>query len=681
MSTNTISCFNNYTGNAMLNNALMTIEALGNLSNVSEITPETLLKLYKTKNVKELNKRLKSYTMLFSLNNPLVNPAKKQDLAGERTYDNLLIAILNNFENTGSKVCEISGLRFDKTFESFYQDEIENQKKLLKLKKLDPKEEKKQLGNLDNTDFSLNRSWFPLIGGLGSDAQALPQAKYTLQIHPICIPIMQFLPLASLLYNRGILLVDSSNFDFAKRYIKGNVKEVEKRIQGVSVNSSIENIRDFSKGNYLLKAIELLQEKETFEEEYSDLNLWSFSNSGTGASCSIDRVPNSLIKKLQRLKTNPKTSIELTSILNNNNSAYHFLEALESNQEWYGLYPNVYGTGKKKVEVEGVSIDFFEAYFKEVNSSKKLVHAKYLAYLINKYKTESFAKYLDKKDAWHEPEFKNDLYTVLVKATEQGEWSLEHHLAILDNDQIPVRNNFYYILKATHFYYYKSVFDSTPPPLIDDENSVKNLCYWIIALIQHDHKKDIIIKDLLSPQNYASVNYLHLFYRASQKSETNLGNALYAFYDENYQSIRFGLNGLLRIFFSQPKQEELSLQDLVKSQQRSISNFVQKWILDIENFTQNYQNYYFDKYENKLTGNKPYEKFLNLIHHIPNENPKFLIWFYEALENVNQFLTVAKWSDSLLYEPNGEYQLSFAKFAIKFSLHKQLLQVNNNQLV
>ena len=37
--------FKNYTGNAMLNNALMTIEALGNLSNVSCITPSLLAML------------------------------------------------------------------------------------------------------------------------------------------------------------------------------------------------------------------------------------------------------------------------------------------------------------------------------------------------------------------------------------------------------------------------------------------------------------------------------------------------------------------------------------------------------------------------------------------------------------------------------------------------------------
>lgn len=51
-----MSIFKNYTGNAMLNNALMTIEALGNFKTVSEITPDVLLQLYKDKELLKMNK-------------------------------------------------------------------------------------------------------------------------------------------------------------------------------------------------------------------------------------------------------------------------------------------------------------------------------------------------------------------------------------------------------------------------------------------------------------------------------------------------------------------------------------------------------------------------------------------------------------------------------------------------
>src|SRR3989304_601539 len=98
--------FETYTGNAMLNNALMTIEALADLKNVSDITPEILLKLYnepiKGYSLIELNKRLKSYTMVFSLNNPLVNPAKKTENVGQNIYNDILLSVINNCETHGS---------------------------------------------------------------------------------------------------------------------------------------------------------------------------------------------------------------------------------------------------------------------------------------------------------------------------------------------------------------------------------------------------------------------------------------------------------------------------------------------------------------------------------------------------------------------------------------------------
>jgi len=109
---------------------------------------------------------------------------------------------------------------------------------------------------------------------------------------------MQFLPLSAFIYNQKILVVDSSNTRMAKRIIGDNQAGLWKRIKAMTTNEAIENVKDFSKGHYILQAIKFLEEKELFNERYSDLNLWSFSNSGTGASCDIDRVPNSLIRKL-----------------------------------------------------------------------------------------------------------------------------------------------------------------------------------------------------------------------------------------------------------------------------------------------------------------------------------------------------------------------------------------------
>ena len=663
--------FETYTGNAMLNNALMTIEALAELNNVSEITPELLLELFQNKNLPELNKRLKSYTMLFSLNNPLVNPAKKKDDVGEITYKNLLTSILKNCEFEGSLTCEISGLKFEKPFESFYEDEIKSQKEILKEKKIDAEEEKKQLSNLDNTDFSLNRTWFPLIGGLGSDAQALPQAKFSIQIHPICIVILQFLPLSALLYKGGILLIDSSNFEFSKRYVLENCKTLKERIETKKSNEPIENVKDFSKGNYILKALKIFEDKN-FDDEYSDLNLWSFSNSGTGASCEIDRIPNSLFRKLNNLYNNPSISLELKDILNNNNLSNSFLTSLENDTEWWLLYPNVF----KKVKYEGVSVNFLEAYFKAINSKQKIKYAKYLAYLINKYKSKYFEKYLNSTTAWDEKEYRIDLYAVLVEAAKGGEWNLHHHFKILDDaNQLPVKNTFYDLHKLIHFYYQKKVFDSQIPELKNEESLAKTVVEWLIRMIQNDINNESIIRRLKNAQEYSSVRYSGLMLRAYNDSNLNIETIINSLYDDHLNISVIGLNELLRLFFSQ--YELFNIQTNNRIQLHELEWTTKKWIIEINNFVKDYRAYYFDKYENKETGTKPLGKFLNLINDISLDNSEFLYWFKEAIENTNNYLITnnlknsEEWSEGLLYNPDGEFAIPFAKFAIKFLLLKE----------
>ena len=681
-----MAIFKTYTGNAMLNNALMTIEALADLQSVEEVTPELLLKLFHEKNLTELNKRLKSYTMLFSLNNPLVNPAKKKDGIGEKTYKNLLTSILENFESDGSLTCEISGLKFEKSFENLYQLEVESQKKILKAKKINPKEEKKLLSNLDNTDFSLNRTWFPLIGGLGSDAQALPQARFSVQVHPICIVILQFLPLSSLLYNGGILLIDSSNFDFAKSYIQDNQKLLWEKIKATPVSEPIENVRDFNKGHYVLKGIEILEKKEAYEETYSDLNLWSFSNSGTGASCSIDRVPNSLIRKLMTMNKNSKIGAELKNILNNNKSSSSFLEDLEANKEWWLLYPNKFKEGKKEFPYTGVSVDFLESYFEVTGNRKFTEYAKYIAGLVDKYKTKSFWKYLSKYDAWNESEYRIDLYATLIAATENGEWNLSHHIQILDDENLlPVKNAYYRLHKLIHFYYQKNHYSNVLPKIHESTSSVLIACNWLITLIKNDTNKSRIIERLIDKNDYTSVGYIELLIRSVQNDDISLKDIATILYNEDYNLSHYGMNELLRIFFSQKEQLYTPAEKPIVKHSANIQR-AEQWFSKIQEFATDYQQYYYEKYKNNETGELPISKFKKLIGYIALETSKFLQWLSEALENTNEFIEEStgikdKWAEeNLLYNPDGEISLSFSKLAIKLSLTKQSLINTKEQL-
>ena len=654
-----MTIFETYTGNAMLNNALMTIEALADLHSVEEITPELLLDLYEEVNLKTLNKRLKSYTMLFTKNGPLHNDKTN----GDKVYDSLLKTILTSYENEGNRICEVSGLRFSKTFEQRYEET---------LKKVGFSEKE-----IRGKDITLNRGWFPLIGGFWFFSQALPQAKFSVQVHPICVAILQFLPLSSLLYNGGIFLIDSSNFDFAKSYVQENQKLLWEKIKATPVSEPIENVRDFNKGHYILKAIEILEKKEAYEETYSDLNLWSFSNSGTGASCSIDRVPNSLIRKLITMDKNSKIGAELKSILNNSKSSSSFLEDLEANKEWWLLYPNKFKDGKKEVEYKGVSVHFLEAYFEVTGNAKLTEYTKFIAGLIDKYKTKSFEKYLGKYDAWNENEYKIDLYAVLIAATEKGEWSLLHHIQILDDKNLlPVKNTYYQLHKLIHFYYQKNHYSNVLPEISKNNSSVLAACNWLITLIKKDINKDRIIERLTNKNEYAFVGYAEMLIRSAQSDDISLMDIATILYNEGFKPSHYGMNELLRIFFSQKEQVCTPVEKPSAGYSTDIQR-AQQWFSKIREFAADYQQYYYEKYKHNETGVLPISKFKKLVGYISLETAKFLQWLGEALENTNEFIEENagikdKWTEEdLLYNPDGEKALSFSKLAIKLLLTKQ----------
>jgi|JFJP01.1.fsa_nt_gi hypothetical protein len=657
-----MTIFKTYTGNAMLNNALMTIEALAGLRSVAEITTDVLMKLYLQPiagySLIDLNQRFKSYTMIFTKNGPLHNDKE----FGKKIYNELCKSIIQHFEIDGQFECEISGLKYSNDFEKIFNDV---------LMKVGISKEK-----IVKKDTTLNRCWFPLIGGLGSDAQALPQAKFALKIHPICIVIMQFLPLSALLFKGRILLIDSSNFDFSRSYVNFNLEVVKQKIQLVKGNEPIENIKDFAKGNYLMKALDLL-DKKGFVEDYSDLNLWSFSNSGTGASCEIDRIPNTLIQKLIKLRSLTKISNELKKIIENREISGGFIISLGDNQQWWGLYPT------KKYE--GVSVPFFEAYFEIIGHEKNIEYSKYIAYLISKYKTKSFEKYLSKSDADSEENYKSDLYSVLLKATEEGFWNLNHHLQILDSQELPIRNSSYALFKTIHFFYQKQSFIETISEPESIASNASNFIKWIISLIQNDINSKTMIKRLMDRQEYINVGFNEMFLRSASNSSVSISNIFESVYNSDGSTNRYGLNELLHLFFRQLIKEKYDDLDLQITLNRIKTDFT-NWYESFEKFSQSYQTYYFAKYVNSETGEKPFNKYLNQITSIPNDTAHFLRWIDEAIANTNIFLNdnneleQEQLSDTILFNPHGEFSVGFARFAIQLLLRKTyFLTINHDK--
>lgn len=635
-----MTIFQTYTGNAMLNNALMTIEALAELEKVQDITPEVVKAQFQKLKFWELYKRMKSYTMLFTRNNLLTG----NDKTGWQIYKALFEKILDNVEIQGVYQCQISGLRFETTFSEIYK---------LAQREVGRKEEEQDV----------NRCWFPLIGSLGSDAQALPQARFDISIHPICLVVIQFLPLSALLYKGSVLLFDTVNFDFARDFIAQNVKRVQEEIELTGSGKSIENIKDSDRGKYLLRSIELYFRKQNrYADRYTDINLWSFSNSGTGASCEVDRVPSRFFKKLVTFYAKTDCRVELIKILSGEYSG-NFLRCLENGFDFSGLYP--------AKNFDGASVVFFEEYQRQIEKGGQLDFAKYIAtMMLRATLSKTDAKLLPKTDAHDQKEYLAFFQKTLIEAAGRGEWSLEHHLNILDQPEgIPVWNSAKGIFKKVHFYFQKhGQWEITRLP--DAKNAFTKtaagrVLAFAIKLIEKDSAEHRTkhAETLSNVQKFEDWRIHPLLVR--QSDSLDLSQASEVFYNQN-RLVHFGLNHLLRVYFSQKEKPEVPKTELPLS-------ISPNWLQRLEGFAEHYAAYYLEKYDGDLS------KFRkHVLHNFPDKSGDFMRWLTDSRERMRDFYTengtpsaeIDQLADTICQDDDGNANPAFARFALEFCLNR-----------
>lgn len=650
--------FKSYTGSAMLNNALQTIEALAG-QGISTIEADSLLKLFNNPyldglhTLTDLNRRMKSYTMLFSKNGPLLNDKE----FGKAIYNKLITSILSNVENEGPYTCELSGIRFKTTFDTFYEQTLHKVG-------FPP-------GKIAGKDKTVNRCWFPLLGGLGSDAQALPQAKFALTVHPVCLVVMQFLPLSAVLYKGGILLIDASNEDLSKRLIADHISLIKSKATAGSANSSVDNIKDFTKGHYLLRALDILANKER-DDTVTSFNLWCFTNSGTGASCEIDRVPSQLINDLRRLYKNPSLLPTLESILKNAKIQSDFLDSLEGHLDFYGLYPNK--------NSEGVSIHFYEAYQHLIGNGERLGYAKYIAYLLGKAEwNKNQHKFLSKTDAPTSDytQYKSMVYEALVEAASRKEWHWAHHISILNSpDKIPIDSTMSRMYRMVHFYYSTlSVEDDVAMPIIPDVSTqpvgqAANLFFHVIGEDKRNYSSR------WAGSRYQEVNPLPLLIReGSRFYDLNIICAL--LFDSENRQTAYGLRDILRIYLNYHANEPLPRLDIQATNLLPAPNIEQiAYLSKLRDFANEYLVYYRD---GRNKGKMDEEKFRQHVL-VPMRQDNFQIahWIDTISESITKEVNKLSGesfapslsAEELLYDYTGRYNPSFARFNLEYLLNQ-----------
>lgn len=657
-----MNIINHYTGNPMVNNALMTVKALAGLNSVRDITTKLLRNMIAKVcddlpySLMSMNLRFKSYTMLFTKNGPLYNDKK----LGEKIYETLLYKIVDGFESEGDKQCNLTGLHYSKSFSDFMLDTLVSLG-------VPEKEARKK-------DLTLNRCWFPLLGGLGSDAQSLPMAIQTYHVHPICVVLLQFLPFCAYIYKKGILLIDSTALEFCEEFVEEKVNDLVDKVRDVvATNAPIENMKGVTKGNYVLEALEVMERCKA-DCEHADVNLWSFSNSGAGASCFIDRVPNELLRQLFVLRNRHRG--ELEHILNDSFLSSGFLECLSDKKEWKFLYPS------KKFE--GVSVKFFESYWEVIHKEKLTAMAQYISGLIMKYKDAKDEIVLSKTDAY---EIKNDyaslLGRILLRATEKGDWSMSCQLAILDDpEQLPVLYRCTQIYKLVHFYYQKGTSVSAIPLVNVKETMVSRFCVKIIKLLNQasEYQRMKIIDRILDFRYGEKNNDVDFSILDELVIENAWEEGVYHLYPLFYtiegRKNVYGICSLLRLYYMN-KEDLPSWEDKIYFSSQQIDPDIKKWLDRINKFTAQYTDYRFQSIVDD-------SKYVALCEKIKRSIPRSdlrsqIVWFYSIMQRLNE--SGKEWNEyDLIYDPWGNYAFRTFLFAFKLKLNEIFSIFFNNNL-
>ena len=342
------------TGNPFVDTGWYAIAALSNRESVSDITQNDINRILSQYDIADINRKLKSFTMIFGTNGPLFQNAFKPH--NKEIYHDFLEELVRCFQDEPIELCEICG-----RMHNFNIKNIWNQ---IALKYNIKNKEEKTIG----------RDFFPLIGSLGNDAQALPGASRMYSICSKCLFAVNFIPLASLLLKGRLICYESTEEAFSIHLIKCNIRE---NMDKLYVEKS--EIIGKNKGNiFYIKFVEdMLSEIDNINmmksiKETTALYIWIFSNAGTGADCDLVEIPNPILRFIQKASLESiKIKNNLLDILKNDNKG-RFFDDVTNRKECFILYPHKNSTGCHIKLFEYYQCHVMGRSYSSLNTAKKI---------------------------------------------------------------------------------------------------------------------------------------------------------------------------------------------------------------------------------------------------------------------------------------------------------------------
>ena len=326
----------NFTGNPFVDTGLGVLvakarEAGWGGETIQDLTSDTLEQaIGDGKWLAKTNRRLKAFSMVVGNNSPLTNTSsnpslRKQnrgrlDPEDDRGFQEY-IAIVQGLVNEAitplcdaGNLCESCGMRPQTQVLAAYGKEI-------------------------------GRDWFPLAGSLGSDAQALPASSRALKTCSLCLLAIQLLPLGVMLLHGKLACFQSTSWEMTQLLIEDIYRETQAMLAATASNEKLAALG--AKGGTTPTAIRLLRLFENLQinkrmmelPALVTMNVWLFSNSGTGADCDMIEIPNNGLVFLWEAARRFRAEVEALLRRESKKPDDQLLECIRQQRDYDLLYP------------------------------------------------------------------------------------------------------------------------------------------------------------------------------------------------------------------------------------------------------------------------------------------------------------------------------------------------------
>jgi CRISPR-associated protein Cst1 len=326
----------NFTGNPFVDTGLSVLVAKAREAGwmgktVQELTPDVLRQaIGDGKWLAQANRRLKAFSMVVGNNSPLTNTSSNPSLRkanrgrlnpGDDDGFKAYVSILQGFvaeatappENDGVP-CECCGMRPSTMVLSANGKEI-------------------------------GRDWFPLAGSLGSDAQALPTSSRAPRICSLCLLGIQALPLGVTLLHGKLACFQSTSWEMTQLLTEETYRETQAMLASTAGTEKVAALG--AKGGTTSTALRLLRLFDNLQvnrrmlelPSHVTINVWLFSNSGTGADCDLIEIPNNALVFLWEAARRYRVEVEGMLRRESKKPDYQLLECIHRQRDYAPLYP------------------------------------------------------------------------------------------------------------------------------------------------------------------------------------------------------------------------------------------------------------------------------------------------------------------------------------------------------